>query len=273
MQNSMKSADIEARVLQCNKLAMDALKFDNFRDSIEKLRKAEALIDPAVLEHALKLLSITYNNFGCHYKRRKQYKVALEYLSRAQRIEEEDQAEPKTKASTHLNISALYSALKRHNQALWHAKQALDLLKEANPDPQVVTSIVISYFNAGAELEHLNRPGEAVSYYKQGWEAAMEELGPYHPMTTNLLEAYKATKGKAEATSVLAEKRQLRRNLSRVSPHKIPRRFMETSQPERLPPISSRTSVKKVRKVRETPLSSLDLKPPQAIDHMKYLRF
>ena len=90
--------DRETLVLNCNKTAMDYLREDDFKEALALLKKAEALLNSLEegenAQKRLKLLGITYNNFGCFYKRKKQPNVALYYLQKALHIEaaqEEDQ--------------------------------------------------------------------------------------------------------------------------------------------------------------------------------------
>ena len=239
----MADTYVEGQVLRLNKLAMDALQQDQVADSLTYLKHAEELLASG---GRADLLAITYNNFGCHYKRRKQYKVALEYLTRAALLEQQTETEPKSRASTQLNIAALHSVMKKHS----HAQQALHFLDEATPDSQVATGKAVAHFNAAAECEHLQRWPEALKIYRNGWTEALEDLGPHHALTLKLLDGLRAAKLKAKHWSLVWERRHLRR--VRVSPHRVPRRFIDAS-PE-LPSLSHRLSRSR------RPAKSVDLK-------------
>ena len=67
-------------------------------------------LPPAPLHQA-----ITYNNLGCLFKRRNMPQLALQYLQRALALEEGGgrPVQVQNSSSTHLNICAAYSALKR----------------------------------------------------------------------------------------------------------------------------------------------------------------
>ena len=157
----MDGNNLEGVVLKCNKVAMDYLQYDNFKESLNLLKRAEDMLNnEKEIPDRFKLLGITLNNLGCYYKRRKQFNVALEYLKNALKVELNIENDSISIASTHLNISAIYSAIKKHGQAFNHAKTALKLLEQnppAEPTKSYATSMVISYYNAGAELEFMGR--------------------------------------------------------------------------------------------------------------------
>jgi tetratricopeptide (TPR) repeat protein len=101
---------IEGIVLNCNRLAMDYLKVENYKVSLGYLQKAEQLLQSDDLsKDKMRLLAITLNNFGCFYKRRSNYNLALKYLYRALSVEQAASGDPTNMAATHLNICAIYS--------------------------------------------------------------------------------------------------------------------------------------------------------------------
>lgn len=75
-----------------------------------------------------RLRAITFNNLGCLYKRRALPDQALGYLQRALVLEQAG-GQVHNCASTHLNICASLSALKRYKEALAHAERAILLLQ------------------------------------------------------------------------------------------------------------------------------------------------
>merc|ERR1719454_1193992 len=104
--------------------------------------KAEALTDPANLhmnaESRLVLRAVTYNNLGCFYKSMNKLHTALQYLRKAQKIEERSKGKCQNPAGTHLNLCALLSQMGKHSDALTHAHAALTLLEQEGP-PQEQT--------------------------------------------------------------------------------------------------------------------------------------
>jgi tetratricopeptide (TPR) repeat protein len=85
-----------------------------------QLRKAEAVVDndaawqggPVAAARRQRMRAITYNNLGCLFKRRNLPQLALQYLQKALALEEAG-GPVQNSSSTHLNICAAFSALKR----------------------------------------------------------------------------------------------------------------------------------------------------------------
>ena len=113
-----------------------------------------------------KLRAVTFNNFGCFYKRRGKLHAALQYLAKALKIELTCQ-EVDNPAGTHLNLCATLSQLGRHGPALEHAQCALELLQAAadakgpsngaggaTDDSSI---LAIAWHNMAVEQEHLNQ--------------------------------------------------------------------------------------------------------------------
>lgn len=134
------SNNTEAHILELNKLAMTNL--DNPKEALSSLQQAEKILldgaNPEVckMQNRLKLTAITFNNFGCYYKRIKQPNVALFYLKQAFKLEVQTYSDPAAIASTQLNICAINSQLGKHDVALNYAKQALSLLKDIEKNDQ-----------------------------------------------------------------------------------------------------------------------------------------
>ena len=98
---------------------------DGFHEAKMLLRKAVTCTkDAAYLCHRstrLHLRAVTLNNMGCFCKRSGKLDAALEYLQKALRIETK-LGGSENPAGTHLNICAVLSLLRRHEDALRHAK-------------------------------------------------------------------------------------------------------------------------------------------------------
>merc|ERR1712066_660378 len=97
---------------------------------------------------------------GCFYKSMGKLHTALQYLKKAQKIEERPNSRCQNPAGTHLNLCALLSQMGKHPEALNHANKALQLLKASPPGEGANSEslICVAYFNMGAELEHMKRP-------------------------------------------------------------------------------------------------------------------
>merc|ERR1719262_1863086 len=136
MRDTMLSTLFERLAVGYNTLGMKYLKDGNTDVSLKFFEKAEALTDPANLhmttETRLVLRAVTYNNLGCFYKSMCKLHTALQYLRKAQKIEEKSRGKCQNPAGTHLNLCALLSQMGKHQEALQHAERARKLL-EANP--------------------------------------------------------------------------------------------------------------------------------------------
>merc|ERR1719174_1590554 len=121
-----------------NTLGMKYLKDGNTEVSLKFFEKAEALTDPANLhmtpEGRLVLRAVTYNNMGCFYKSLSKLHTALQYLRKAQQIEERSNVPWQNPAGTHLNLCALLSQMGKHSEALLHSQKALQLLQNVAPN-------------------------------------------------------------------------------------------------------------------------------------------
>jgi len=204
MKGEMLSNLFERLVVGYNTLGMKYLKEGNTEESCKFFEKAEALTDPANLhmtpESRLVLRAVTYNNMGCFYKSMSKLHTALQYLRKAQAIEERSQR-CQNPAGTHLNLCALLSQMGKHGEALQHSKRALTLLKASPPEVQSGAGnseslICVAYFNMGAELEHLRKPAEALSAYQNAYSSCMSELGEDHALSKQISSCLQQLKAK-----------------------------------------------------------------------------
>jgi tetratricopeptide (TPR) repeat protein len=198
---------LEAMILNCNKLAMEQLRGDQFDTALGLLKKAEDHLGQVrEFPNHRKLEAITLNNLGCFYKRIHRPAVALHYLRRALEVESTPPADIPSLAGTHLNICAIRSGLGAHEKALEHARKAIRLLASGPEDsPNTYTSLVIAYHNAGIEYEFLGKHNEATECFTQGYSLAKRRLGAVHPLTQNL----------KRATTQLALEQRSERNSNR----------------------------------------------------------
>jgi len=195
MQDTVLSTLFERLAVGYNTLGMKHLKDGNTEISCKFFEKAEALTDPANLhmnsESRLVLRAVTYNNMGCFYKSMSKLHTALQYLQKAQKIEERSMGKCQNPAGTHLNLCALLSQMGKHQEALQHSQMALQLL-EANPPPvpgngaQSESMICVAYFNMGAEFEHMKKVTEALWAYERAHQSCLSELGEEHPLSQQI---------------------------------------------------------------------------------------
>lgn len=203
MRDCVLSTLFERLAVGYNTLGMKHLKDGNNEISAKFFEKAEALTDPANLhmipEQRLVLRAVTYNNMGCFYKSLNKLHTALQYLKKAQSIEERSRGKCQNPAGTQLNMCALLSQMGKHTEALGHAQKALQLLQAQDPmgGGQGESLICVAYFNMGAEYEHLRKYTEAIWAYQRAHESCLTELGEAHPLSVQISDCLKQLKSKA----------------------------------------------------------------------------
>ncbi|OMJ92458.1 hypothetical protein SteCoe_4798 [Stentor coeruleus] len=185
--------ELESIVLRYNKVAMEYLRTDNFKETFILLKKAENILnteDNEFLPQRLKLVSITYNNLGCYYKKHKKPLVALNYLQKALELEEDSDDDSTNIASSHLNICAILSSIGKHEEALDHSKKAIELLEasriERPENVRIISNLVVSHYNSAAEFEHIGRLADAFSAYSSALDIAEKDLGKQHPLYSSI---------------------------------------------------------------------------------------
>lgn len=190
MQDTVLSTLFERLAVGYNTLGMKHLKDGKADASCAFLEKAEALTEPANLhmtpESRLVLRAVTYNNMGCFYKSMGKLHTALQYLKKAQDIEDRSNGKCQNPAGTHLNLCALLSQMGKHQEALQHSERALKLLEVAPPSGEGESLVSVAYFNMGAELEHLKKSTEAMWAYQRAYDSCLQELGEDHPLSQQI---------------------------------------------------------------------------------------
>ena len=218
-------------VKKYNDVAVHYMENKDFDHSLDMLEKAEALLDTldasteaspdAGDETGLprsRLRSMTYNNFGCLYRRISLPEKALEYLEKALVIEEMSNNVNEC-AATHLNLSASHSVLHNDMQALMHGEKAIILIQgqlwpgstfqeglatlvlklqdktrgeswrvQAIKDAHV---LAMAYHNVGTQNERLGRLKEAQVSFSRACSIGMKILGPRSVTTAALIRGNK----------------------------------------------------------------------------------
>jgi len=206
MQDTVLSSVFERLAVGYNTLGMKYLKEGDSGLSLKFFQKADALTDPANLhmnpDTRLVLRAVTYNNFGCFYKSLGKLHTALQYLKRAQAIEEKNEGRCQNPAGTQLNLCALLSQMGKHGDALVHAQRALYYLHDkdgsaADSGAQQGESLVcVAYFNMGAEYEHLRKWPQAIQAYERALQNCGQDLGDDHPLTQQVAASLKQVRSK-----------------------------------------------------------------------------
>jgi tetratricopeptide (TPR) repeat protein len=208
-----------------NNLGLKMMERRKHEEALGLLRKAEAVVEnssmwpggAAVQKKRARMQAITCNNLGCLFKRRNMPQLALQHLQKALALEEAMGGSVQNRSSTHLNICAAFSALKRPKEALGHAERAIILLQRALWAHQLnfqdglnmlvrqlavpgaarallgsANVLAMAYHNAAVEHEKLGRLREALVSFTRAYLVSSKCLGHKAPMTVNLSKALKA---------------------------------------------------------------------------------
>lgn len=241
-----------ALILTSNQVAMSKLHSSQYHGALSLLQKAEAL---AEVSHQSPLQSLTFNNLGCYYHRRKQHNVALGYLQRALALDLSAERDELGLAGTNLNMCALHSQAGRHAEALLCARTALQLLDlSGKSDSSAVTTRVIAYHNLGAELEYLRQLPAAIEAYTAGEALARRELGPGHSLTASLSTCMNSASDRYRKVHNFTEMRRSRRESARVPSHILGKKGLQSSflcrRSPPLKPVSRQSESVSLRSVR-----------------------
>lgn len=171
-------------VISYNKQAMIALQNEQISTAYNILSQAQYILKRKPIINLSKLLGLTYNNFGCFYKRTGEYPRALKYFQKSLSQESEDKIDFLNQAGKHLNLCTLYSIMVDHEKALNHALQALKYLKHIGKESEnYIFTLIMAYKNAGIELENISDYKKALIYYKKAQNVSLSKLGESHKLT------------------------------------------------------------------------------------------
>jgi tetratricopeptide (TPR) repeat protein len=188
----------EDSILASNKSAIENLRKEKLDHAMFFLNQA-LLTARSMKDSTTKynLLSITYNNLGCYFKRLKKPSQALEYFIKACEIARLYDSNIANITCSHLNISKIYSEQGDHEKALRHALKSLFLLRHNFSDKKtLVASLVIAYQTVGIEYQHLNLYSDSLECFEAGMDLSIKHLGRNHEVTKTLKNNLKDIPGK-----------------------------------------------------------------------------
>ena len=135
-----------------NKIGLEKLRLGLLAEGISVLKEALSL-GSAQSSRGLRIqiLSITWNNLACMYKCVGMPHTAMMFLRKALKVSQLSDC-PFYLASTHLNISAIFSALKNHYKACSHTSKALKLLIDSG----LSELKCLATFNLSSPFEYLD---------------------------------------------------------------------------------------------------------------------
>ena len=161
-------------VISYNKQAMNALRNDQHSAAFNLLSQAEEILKRKEVQTIGKLLSLTYNNFGCFYKRSGEYHLALKYFSKAINQENND---PVNQAGVLLNLCNVYSVLVNHPKALNSALKALEILRTIQDASDTYSfTLLTAYQSIAIEQENLSQYEVSKNFYKKALNLALKRF-------------------------------------------------------------------------------------------------
>lgn len=179
------TSDLHNLVMDYNKSAIQALQQGNFPIAHEDLSQAKLLLkNLGNTQKILKLKAITYNNFGCFYKRQGRLQKALAYLTQALNYESKLTDDMTNISGTYLNISIIYSEIDELEPALEYAMKAIriteDKFKETDGE---INTLIVAYQNIGNLYVKMGKDIEGKKFLAYAYELAVKYYGISDAMT------------------------------------------------------------------------------------------
>ena len=163
--------EYEDIVLNSNKAALQLMKVEDYQSAKTYLDTSINILKSRQLASANKLMGITLNNYGCLYKRRREFDKALKCFHKA--IEASIVAGSNV-AETYLNISNILSQTKKHEEALQAAFKALKSLDSIRKNENVAR---LAYEAMANEFKFLGMMKESQKMFQKAQNLNPSILG------------------------------------------------------------------------------------------------
>ena len=146
-----------------------------------------------------KLQSLTLNNLATWHKQKSNHNHALHYLLKAFKLGEccphlQDPESVHAQAQTKLNMSAVFSEVGKHEEAIRHAEECLGMLqremtlrggggtaKGQRKYGAMIVLFVVAFYNIGVSEEAQHRKSEALEAYRNAVAIGSRHLPPSNP--------------------------------------------------------------------------------------------
>jgi tetratricopeptide (TPR) repeat protein len=202
LQETRNQEDLLQQVTEINACGMEALRAGEARTALKSLFEAHGLLanydtmqDGSERAAAvIKCQADTASNLGICHKRMGARAAAVQFLQRALRLYMQNGADLRTLIAVHLNLSASFADVKVMDQALVHAKEAVNLggrliaeaaAADAPSEPRTddFAMLAVAYHKVAEACEGLKDWGPACLAYTQAYEVVRKSLGPEHRLT------------------------------------------------------------------------------------------
>ena len=176
-----------------NKLAVATIKEGDYDGCVAYLGKALKITEPGSVPDLDEFRILTLNNASCCHRRLGDTQMALRCAKDAIDLGYQSR-DDKSLACSHLNACSVLSQAGRHEEALRHARDAvnaaLQAIRSLKVDPELdgiedeesqrskqeqLATLSIAYHNAGVEFEHLGRK-ECLHLYRRALDIAEMHL-------------------------------------------------------------------------------------------------
>ena len=205
-------------VASYNKQSMIALKNNQVAVAYNLLIQAKNILKLKSILHPEKLWALTFNNLGCFYKRKGELQTAIKYFHKSLIEGSKFDKNSWHLAGTHLNLCTIYSLIVDYSKALFHALQALDLLKKyPQKDEDYVFTLVMAYKNVAIEYENISEYKNSNIYYKKALNFALLNFGENNSITQALQERLKILQSKIDLWSSTSKNQSLKNNFEVLS--------------------------------------------------------
>ncbi|EAR84349.3 UBX domain protein, putative (macronuclear) [Tetrahymena thermophila SB210] len=188
-----------------NNEAVNSLNQNQFEKSLFILIKSKELTELSIIKNPPSIRALTFNNFGCYYRRLQQLPKALGYLEQALRFLNSIKSRDYL-GMTYLNISAVLSQMNEHYASLENAKKAVIEIhkdyqnylnrknyQEAIKDQEFVDicqALAIAFYNVGVEQEFFQNFEVSLINYGKACEVCEDNLGSNHRLTRRFKELF-----------------------------------------------------------------------------------
>jgi tetratricopeptide (TPR) repeat protein len=207
-----QTKDYEDFILSSNKFAISCLRKLDFITAKEYLDKCFSILKFKNVSNSASLISITFNNYGCYYKRQGLLGKALKCFYKALKL---GKIAGIGLSETYLNISNIFSQQSDHYTALLNGLKALQELKNKN-----CKTGVLVYQSIGTEYEFLGMKKEAIGMIFNGFIISEKLFGKNYNLTTELEKSLtRLRRSKSSDRLLLPEKLIKTRSDRRRSPN------------------------------------------------------
>ena len=180
---------LESSITQLNSSGNESLKANHCNKAFFFFSQAFVMCKtlPSSCEKKNLLLSSTLISLGNYYKVLNNLPESLKHFQEALLLEPFLSSNLFLVSSTHMQVSSIYSLQENHELSLRHVLKSLYLLRRSIVNTEEhISRLIIAYYNAGVEYEHLKQLTDAKDCYLKGYSLSIDRLGVSHQLTKQI---------------------------------------------------------------------------------------